>query len=128
MFQFFFLTEVFLFLSAGLLLANKYGMRLLFLINIRDFFCSKKTFRIVYGIVGLFCASVLFFFPTEPRPSAIGDLIPLLMILFDLVYVETKYLKSIYETDLSDSANSSIGVLNLVVALVHFIIPSIVLL
>ena len=52
MIQFYLLSVLFLCLSAGLLLVDKYGTTLLFLINFKNFYRTKKTFRIVFLSAG----------------------------------------------------------------------------
>ena len=48
MVQFYLLSVLFLVLSAGLLLVDKYGTTFLFLINLKTLYTSRKLVRTVY--------------------------------------------------------------------------------
>ena len=127
MIQVFFLIEVFLLMSAGILLADKYGMRLLILINLRDWFYTKKTFRRFFLICGAVLSILTVVFPISPGPMIIGDLLPVITVLMDIIYFLNHSGTDCIPTEFTDKKRTRLGVFTLTVFLIHFILPSVVL-
>ncbi len=128
MVQFYLLSVVFLCLSAGLLLVDKYGTTLLFLINLKTFYNSSKVVRIVFIILGFVIALGLVAFPISPGPVVIGDILPVINIVIVLIYLIRQVGKGDSVVDFNNGKRNALGFATLGVALVHFLFPGIVVL
>ncbi len=127
MVQFYLLSIVYLVISAGLLLVDKYGTELLFLINLKTFYNSKKTIQFVYITIGFLTAVGLVLFPIEPGPMVIGDLLPAANIVVVLIYLIKNFGKAEDVVEFNNEKRNALGFITLGVALVHFVFPWIVI-
>ena len=126
MIQFYLLSVLYLVLASGLLLVDKYGSRLFFLINLKTFYNSKKTTQIICLAVGVLILLGVVFFPVNPGPMVLGDLLPATNLAIVLLY----FLRKVGKTDIVDYNNenrNALGFITLGVALIHLLFPSIVI-
>ena len=125
MIQFYLLSVLYLVLASGLLLVDKYGSRLFFLINLKTFYNSKKSTQIICLIVGALILLGVIFFPVNPGPMVLGDLLPAVNLAIVLLY----FLRKVGKTDIVDYNNekrNALGFITLGVALIHLLFPGIV--
>ena len=126
MIQFYLLSVLYLVLASGLLLVDKYGSRLFFLINLKTFYNSKKITQIICLSVGALILLGVVFFPVNPGPMVLGDLLPAINLAIVLLY----FLKRVGKADIVDYNNekrNALGFITLGVALIHLLFPSIVI-
>ena len=126
MVQFYLLSVLFLIISAGLLLVDKYGTTFLFLINLKTFYNSRKVVRIVYLSIGLLIAVAIVMFPIEPGPVVLGDILPAANIMIVLLYFLKNVGKGESVVEYNNGKRNALGFVTLGVALVHFLFPGIV--
>lgn len=126
MIQFYLLSVVFLVLSAGLLLVDRYGTSFLFLINLKTFYNSKKAVKITFISLGLLIALAVIFFPVSPGPIILGDILPAANIVLVLIYLLRNYSKAESIADFNNGKRNALGFITLGVALIHFLFPWIV--
>ena len=127
MVQFYLLSVLFLIISAGLLLVDKYGTTFLFLINLKTFYNSRKVVRIVYLSIGLLIAVAIVMFPIEPGPVVLGDILPAANIMIVLLYFLKNVGKGESVVEYNNGKRNALGFVTLGVALVHFLFPGIVI-
>ena len=126
MIQFYLLSVLYLVLASGLLLVDKYGSRLFFLINLKTFYNSKKITQIICLSVGALILLGVVFFPVNPGPMVLGDLLPAINLAIVLLY----FLRKVGKADIVDYNNekrNALGFITLGVALIHLLFPSIVI-
>ena len=126
MIQFYLLSVVFLVLSAGLLLVDRYGTSFLFLINLKTFYTSKKAVKITFISLGLLIALAVIFFPVSPGPIILGDILPAANIVLVLIYLLRNFSKAESIADFNNGKRNALGFITLGVALIHFLFPWIV--
>lgn len=126
MIQFYLLSVVFLVLSAGLLLVDRYGTSFLFLINLKTFYNSKKAVKITFISMGLLIALAVIFFPVSPGPIILGDILPAANIVLVLIYLLRNFSKAESIADFNNGKRNALGFITLGVALIHFLFPWIV--
>ncbi len=127
MVQFYLLSVLFLVISAGLLLVDKYGTTFLFLINLKAFYNSRKVVRIVFLSVGFLIAAAIVMFPIEPGPVVLGDVLPAANIVVVLLYFLKNMGKTEGVVEYNNGKRNALGFVTLGVALVHFLFPAIVI-
>ena len=127
MIQFYLLSVLFLCLSAGLLLVDKYGTELLFLINFKNFYRTNKTFRIIFLTGGFVSAAGLIAFPVSPGPVVLGDLLPAVNVIIILSYLLKNLRKTESIVEYNNDKRNALGFATLGVALIHFLFPGIVI-
>ena len=127
MVQFYLLSVLFLILSAGLLLVDKYGTTFLFLINLKTFYTSRKIVRVVYLILGLLIAVAIVVFPISPGPVILGDVLPAANIVIVLLYFLKNMNKVEGVLEYNNGKRNALGFVTLGVALIHFLFPGIVI-
>ena len=126
--QVYFISVVYLVLASCLLLVDKYGPSMLFLINLQSFYRSRKQYPVIFIVIGLVVAAALVFFPMDPGPMVLGDFIPALTTLVVVFYFLRVYnSKSDSVVDFNDAKRNALGYVSLGVAALHFLFPSIVL-
>ncbi len=126
MVQFYLLSVLYLVLASGLLLVDKYGTSFFFLINLKTFYNSKKLTQIICLSVGAVILLGIIFFPVDPGPMVLGDILPAANLSIVLLY----FLRKVGKTDIVDFNNekrNALGFITLGVALVHFLFPNIVI-
>ena len=126
MIQFYLLSVVFLVLSAGLLLVDRYGTSFLYLINLKTFYNSKKAVKITFISLGLLIALAVIFFPVSPGPIILGDILPAANIVLVLIYLLRNFSKAESIADFNNGKRNALGFITLGVALIHFLFPWIV--
>ena len=126
MIQFYLLSVVYLVLSAGLLLVDRYGTSFLFLINLKTFYNSKKAVKITFISLGLLIALAVIFFPVSPGPIILGDILPAANIVLVLIYLLRNFSKAESIADFNNGKRNALGFITLGVALIHFLFPWIV--
>ncbi|HAN43632.1 MAG TPA: hypothetical protein DCP98_09440 [Sphaerochaeta sp.] len=127
MVQFYLLSIVYLVISAGLLLVDKYGTEMLFLINLKTFYNSKKSIQLTYITIGFLTALGLVLFPIEPGPMVIGDILPAANIVVVLIFLIKNFGKAEDVVEFNNEKRNALGFITLGVALVHFVFPWIVI-
>ena len=126
MIQFYLLSVLYLVLASGLLLVDKYGSTVFFLINLKTFYNSKKLTQIICLVVGAVILLGVIFFPVSPGPMVLGDLLPAINLAVVLFY----FMRKVGKTDIVDYNNekrNALGFITLGVALIHLLFPSIVI-
>ncbi|MBR4427307.1 MAG: hypothetical protein IKS77_06350 [Spirochaetales bacterium] len=126
MIQFYLLSVLYLVLASGLLLVDKYGSTVFFLINLKTFYNSKKLIQIICLSVGAVILLGVIFFPVNPGPMVLGDLLPAINLAVVLFY----FVRKVGKTDIVDYNNekrNALGFITLGVALIHLLFPSIVI-
>jgi hypothetical protein len=127
MIQFYLLSVVYLVLSAGLLLVDRFGASLLLLINLKTFYTSKKAIPIVWISVGLAIAAAIVFFPVSPGPIILGDMLPASAIVLVVIYLMSRVGKTESVEDYNNGKRNALGYFTLGVALIHFLFPWVVI-
>lgn len=127
MIQFYLLSVVYLVLSAGLLLVDRFGASLLLLINLKTFYTSKKAIPIVWISVGLAIAAAIVFFPISPGPIVLGDMLPAASIVLVDLYLMSRVGKPERVEDYNNGKRNALGYFTLGVALIHFLFPWVVI-
>lgn len=134
MIQGYLLSIFYLIFAALLLLQNKYRLQLSFFLKFSSYLKENRRYLNYFSLLGLFITLILVFFPISPGPMVLGDLIPALFILY-----ETLYFFFTYGRDESESGKDyldmkkegrriNLGWCSLIIAVIHFIFPSFVLL
>ena len=125
--QVYFISVVYLVLASCLLLVDKYGPSMLFLINLQSFYRSRKQYPVIFIVIGLVVAAALVFFPMDPGPMVLGDFIPAAITLVVVFYFLRAYNSKTYVVNFNDAKRNALGYVSLGVAALHFLFPSIVL-
>ena len=126
MIQFYLLSVLYLVLASGLLLVDNYGSMVFFLINLKTLYNSKKLTQIICLSVGAVIMLGVVFFPVEPGPMVLGDLLPAVNLAVVLLY----FVRKVGKTDIVDFNNekrNALGFITLGVALIHLLFPGIVI-
>ncbi len=135
MIQGYFLSVFFLLLTSLMYYQTKYRMELSFMLRFMDYLESDRRCLVVYLISGLFITSVLLFLPISPGPRWLGDLIPALIVFYNTLYffvmIKRKEKKE-SNLDWLDKRKGEkkilLARLSLAVGVIHFLLPSFVLL
>ena len=127
MVQFYLLSVLFLILSAGLLLVDKYGTTLLFLINLKTLYTSHKVVRFAFLIIGLLIAAAITIFPISPGPVILGDVLPASNIILVSLYFLKNLGKNETVVEYNNGKRNALGFVTLGVALIHFLFPGVVI-
>ena len=127
MVQFYLLSVLFLVLSAGLLLVDKYGTTFLFLINLKTLYITRKAVRFSFLICGLLIAAAIVVFPISPGPVILGDVLPASNIILVILYFLKNMGKSEGVVEYNNGKRNALGFVTLGVAVIHFLFPAIVI-
>ena len=127
MIQFYLLSVVYLVLSAGLLLVDRFGASFLLLINLKTFYSSKKAIPIVWISAGLLIAAAIVFFPISPGPIVLGDMLPAAAIVLVDLYLVSRLGKTESVEDYNNGKRNALGFFALGVSIIHFLFPWIVI-
>ena len=127
MVQFYLLSVLFLVLSAGLLLVDKYGTTFLFLINLKTLYTTRKAVRFSFLICGLLIAAAIVVFPISPGPVVLGDVLPAANIILVILYFLKNMGKSEGVVEYNNGKRNALGFVTLGVAVIHFLFPAIVI-
>ena len=134
MIQGYILSFLYLALASLMFLQNKYRLQLSFVLIFSSFLISNKKALNIFTIAGAVIVIILVFFPISPGPKVLGDLIPALMILYETLYFYIVYGKEEIKKEREyinfskEGRKVMLGWLSLIIALVHFVFPSFVLL
>ena len=134
MIQAFLLSEVYLVLCGLLLLMDFYRSSLSFLLRFRAFLEENSKSSKVFFLVGIATGALMLCFPISPGPVVLGDLIPSLAVLSAALYFKVEYSESNEDKERALSgtklmkARKRAGYAYLAIAILHFILPSFVLL
>jgi len=127
MVQFYLLSVLFLVLSSGLLLVDKYGTTFLFLINLKTLYTTRKAVRFSFLICGLLIAAAIVVFPISPGPVILGDVLPAANIILVILYFLKNMGKSEGVVEYNNGKRNALGFVTLGVAVIHFLFPAIVI-
>lgn len=116
MVQIYLLTEVYLILAASILLSERYGTDILILFNLKSLFESKNSYRIAGFAIGFVLLVGLCLFPMDPGPAFLGDLLPVICIITILAKL------------IMNKNSMKTGYFALVCAIIHMLVPSVVIL
>lgn len=126
--QVYFLSVLYLFFSACLLLVDKYGSTFLFLINLKTFYNSKKSYPIIFMATGLILALGLLIFPMDPGPIILGDFLPASNTLIVVFYFFLQSRRSNPDIlEVNNAKRNALGFATLGVSVLHFLFPFIVI-
>ena len=126
--QVYFVSVVYLVLASCLLLVDKYGPSMLFLINLQSFYRSRKQYPVIFIILGVVVAASVVLFPMETGPMVLGDFIPAFTTLVVVFYFLKAYnSRTDAVVSFNDAKRNALGYVSLGVATLHFLFPSIVL-
>lgn len=133
MLQIYFLSIVYLVFSSLLLLIDYYREKLAFLLRLRAALRDNRKAQHIHFISGLAISILLLFFPISPGPMFLGDLVPSIAIAFESFYFLVSYSEKNRDRGLSFNGTKlevkrrNAGYASLLVALLHFLFPSFVL-
>lgn len=126
--QVYFVSVVYLVLASCLLLVDKYGSSMLFLINLQSFYRSRKQYPVIFMSLGVIVAAALVLVPMDPGPMVLGDFIPAFTTLVVVFYFLKAYnSRTDAVVSFNDAKRNALGYVSLGVATLHFLFPSIVL-
>lgn len=123
MIQFYFVSVLFLFITALMKLFDFYSSGLLFLLGVKQKLAESSVLRLIFCLVGIVTSLILLFFPTDPGPVFIGDLIPSITIFIEAskyLFYSDRYSQKIKNSE----KNKILGYYLLLLAFAHFLFPS----
>lgn len=134
MIQGYILSILFLLICSLMFLQNKYRLQLSFVLRFSSLLISNKVALRVFTGTGVLIFLVLMFFPISPGPMILGDLIPSLMVFYETLYFfivygreDTKKERE-YINFSKEGRKVTLGWISIIVAIIHFVFPSFVLL
>ncbi len=133
MIQGYFLSIFHLLLSAMIYLQGKYRVELSFMLRFTDALEKDRRKLYAFSLFGLVTVLILLFFPESPGPVILGDLIVALMVLYNTIYFflmikrKEKSEKSDYLDTKRGERKIVLGYISLSLAVLHFLLPSFVL-
>ena len=125
--QIYFLTVFYLFLTAFFLLIESYREYLTFMIKYRHILLSSNKLKVIFFIFGIVLGFLNLFFPSSPGPKFLGDLIPAISLFLSSIYYVSLKEEKIGDATLYGKGKTR-GILLLLVAGFHFLLPNCVLL
>lgn len=136
--QAYLLSILYLLLGASYLLADSYGVRFPFLLSIRHAIRTKRSLTLSLVFAGIGLSAALIFMPMDPGPWLLGDLLPLCNTASLAVYYlyhmikgggdETRETVVRATGQYVEQNKRNVGYLTLGVALLHFLLPHLVIL
>ncbi|HKL57783.1 MAG TPA: hypothetical protein VJ854_05230 [Sphaerochaeta sp.] len=139
--QIYLLSIAYLLVGAALLLSDAYGGRFALLLSLRYLFRTKRVFRVFLIIAGLVLCLALGCFPVAPGPRLLGDFIPLANTVFLTFWYISHALRHIEQDEKPEEQSllkatgqyfeknkRNFGFITLVIAVLHFLVPTSVLL
>lgn len=133
MLQIYFLSLAYIVLSSLLLLLDYYREPLAFLLKFRAMLRDSKRAQYFYFISGIAISVLALFFPIAPGPMILGDLLPAITVLLQAFYFLIAYSEKnrdrglVFNGASLEERKRNAGYASLVIALLHFIFPSFVL-
>lgn len=134
MIQAYLLAEIYIILGSLLLLMDYHRASLSFLLRFRAYLQDKKHALDIFFGFGLAIGALVLFFPVDPGPMIIGDLIPALTVFVLALYFRYGYSQSNQDRDRSfegerlSKKKQRLGYVAIAIAIVHFFLASFVLL
>ncbi len=134
MIQGYFLSLFYLIVSALIYYQSRYRLELSFMLRFTDNLEKNRKLFYAFISLGLVTVFILLFFPISPGPMILGDLIPALMVLYNTLYilVMIKRKENNGSPDCLDMKKGerkiALARLSAAVAVLHFLLPSFVLL
>lgn len=133
MMQAYCLSLVYLVMAGALYLVDSYRRELSFVILFKGFLQERRGALNGFFISGLAIAFLLLVFPVSPGPIVLGDFLPAAWIIrssffFHMLY-SNRGLKDgeVYLDTVSLSRMRVSGIITMVLAVIHFLFPSIVM-
>lgn len=96
----------------------------MFLLPLKQALSENKKFRVWFFFAGIVITFFLFLFPILPGPKFLGDFIPAITTFFSSFYFLTFDNGKVKEVIKTDDKDKFIGYAVFIIALVHFIYPS----
>ncbi len=133
MIQGYFLSVFYLIFSAMIYFQGKYRIELSFMLRFTDELEKDRKKLYVFSSLGLLTFLILIFFPQSPGPVILGDLIPALIVLYNTIYffVMIKRKEKSGRGEYLDTKRGErkiiLGYISLSAAVLHFLLPSFVL-
>jgi len=130
MMQIWLITIIFLIYTSLLLLTPQYGVLFPILLNMREFLLHKKVWLIIITITGYFLTIIKCFFPNIPGPFLLGDLFVTISLLFSSIWYTMLLLDKNKNNILTQERKRlyvRFALINLIIALLHFVLPNWVL-
>ena len=134
MIQGYILSILFLLICSLMFLQNKYRLQLSFVLRFSSLLISNKVALRVFTGTGVLIFLVLMFFPISPGPMILVDLIASLMFFYETLYFfivygreDTKKERE-YINFSKEGRKVTLGWISIIVAIIHFVFPSFVLL
>lgn len=112
---------------------GKYRIELSFMLRFTDELEKDRKKLYVFSSLGLLTFLILLFFPQSPGPVILGDLIPSLVVLYNTIYFfmmikrKEKSGQSEYLDTKRGERKIILGYISLSAAVLHFLLPSLVL-
>lgn len=134
MIQGYFLSILYLIISSLMFLQNKYRLQLSFVLRFSSYLISNKKALNIFTLSGAVVFLIVLFFPITPGPMILGDLVPALMIFYETLYfyivygMEDTKKEREYINFSKEGRKVALGWISLIIATVHFVFPSFVLL
>ena len=140
MIQVYLLCIAYLLLGSAFLLSDTYGLTFPLLLSLRYAFRTNASLRRILIIGGLLITLSLAFFPMDPGPWLLGDLVPMLNVFSLTLWFLYQALRGIgmkqeeQQTVLDATGlymernKRNVGFLTMGIAIIHFIAPQLVLL
>ena len=133
MIQGYFLSVFYLLFSSLIYFQGKYRVELSFMLRFTDALEKDRRKLYAFSIFGLVTFLILILFPESPGPVILGDLIVALMVLYNTIYFflmikrKEKSEKSDYLDTKRGERKIVLGYISLSLAVLHFLLPSFVL-
>ena len=140
MIQVYLLCIAYLLLGTAFLLSDTYGLTFPLLFFLRYAFRTHASLRRILILAGLLITLALAFFPMDPGPWLLGDLVPMLNVFSLTLWFLYQSLRGIgvkqeeQQTVLDATGlymernKRNVGFLTMGIAIIHFIAPQLVLL
>lgn len=134
MIQGYFLSLIFLVLSSLMFYQSNYRMELSFMLRFLTALENSRRIFYLFSASGAVIFLILILFPVSPGPMFLGDALPAFVILYDTLYffVDIKRKeKNEKAVDYLDKKRLEMKLflarLNITVAVIHFLLPSFVI-
>lgn len=133
MIQGYFLSVFYLIFSAMIYFQGKYRIELSFMLRFTDELEKDRKKLYLFSSLGLLTFLILIFFPQSPGPVILGDLIPSLVVLYNTIYFfmmikrKEKSGRGEYLDTKRGERKIILGYISLSAAVLHFLLPSLVL-
>lgn len=134
MIQGYFLSLVFLVLSSLMFYQTRYRMELSFMLRFISALENKKKLFYTFSASGLVIFLLLLFFPVSPGPMFLGDILPALVILYDTLYFFIDIKRKENNKNAVDYLDKKrletklfLARVNITIAVLHFLLPSFVI-